>query len=231
MVLITRLERKLQVFLQPICCTNQLRNKFSIFIIRICPNPVTLCIYFTMKTKVLTLSLVFVAFILFVNLYSVKDDALSVSSTLEYFKDNRLRTYEDTLPDELKDSKYGESEYSQTLGDIKVSLATVNSEKHYIKYSWASYDLSNFTIKLFAEDINMQTLDTNTFVSGVLQYGNTVESAFFSEIVDFPEDAPLGYKQTVILYFYPLNTSPKTVDITLYYADKVFVLKDVNIVI
>lgn len=184
-----------------------------------------------MKTKVLTLSLVFVAFILFVNMYSVKDDALSVSSTLEYFKDNRLRTYEATLPDELKDSKYGESEYSQTLSDIKVSLATVNSEKHYIKYSWASYDLSNFTIKLFVEDINMQTLDTNTFVSGVLQYGNTVESAFFSEIVDFPEDVPLGYKQTVILYFYPLNNSPKTVDITLYYADKVFVLKDVNIVI
>ena len=65
----------------------------------------------------------------------------------------------------------------------------------------------------------------------MIKYGEKTNTAFYAETVNFPEDDPLEYKAVVILYFYPLENRPETVELTLYYGDKVFILQDVNIML
>lgn len=183
-----------------------------------------------MKNRIFALTCVIFTLVLFINMQAAQNTR-SVFNVSDYVRYRIENTHDENIPDELLGGDYGESKHWQTIDDIKVSLVSVNSEKHYISYSWASYDLSNLTVKLFAEDINKETLPKDVIINGIIKYGDNTQSCFYAYAEDFPSDEALGYKRSIYLYFYPLDNSPEIVDITLYYADMVFTLEDVDIVL
>lgn len=182
-----------------------------------------------MKPKFYALICVFVSFIVFVNVVSISN----AKKYEESLNTAVYHTFDIDMPDEILNDEYGVSEYSDVVENIKVSLDYVYEKKYFIKYSWANYDMSSFGIRLYVEDVTGENLSSDAKLDAEISYsgGKMSVSPFYIKANDYPEDEALGYKQSVEIYFYPLKGKADKIDITLYYDELVFVLKDVNIVI
>lgn len=182
-----------------------------------------------MKTKFYALICVFVSFIVFVNVMSVSN----AKRYEESLNTAVYHTFDNEMPEGILNDEYGVSEYFEIVENIKVSLDYVYEKKYFIKYSWANYDMSSFGIRLYVEDIMGENLPADAKLDAEISYSKEKKSVspFYIKANDFPEDEALGYKQSVEIYFNPLRGKADKIDITLYYDEFVFVLKDVNIVI
>lgn len=182
-----------------------------------------------MKTKFYALICVFVSFIVFVNVMSVSN----AKRYEESLNTAVYHTFDNEMPEGILNDEYGVSEYFEIVENIKVSLDYVYEKKYFIKYSWANYDMSSFGIRLYVENIMGENLPVDAKLDAEISYSKEKKSVspFYIKANDFPEDEALGYKQSVEIYFNPLRGKADKIDITLYYDEFVFVLKDVNIVI
>lgn len=126
---------------------------------------------------------------------------------------------------------YGESAYNSSIGDIKISVEKIIQERYFIVYSWSTGDESYFGITLLVENTKKERLFKDDFKTIWLvdNKGKTHQPIPYFEILDFPEDQPLGWKQVINCKFWPLAPEIKYVDLYLKYGETLFIIKKVPI--
>lgn len=126
---------------------------------------------------------------------------------------------------------YGESAHSSTIGDIKLSVEKLIQEKYFIVYSWSTGDESYFGITFLVENTKKQKLSKNDFKTIWLvdDDGKPHQPIPYFEVLDFPEDQPLGWKQVINCKFWPLNPEIEYIDIYIKYGQTLFTIEDVPV--
>ncbi|MBZ4664754.1 hypothetical protein [Mahella sp.] len=126
---------------------------------------------------------------------------------------------------------YGESAYSSSVGDIKISVEKIIQERYFIVYSWSTGDESYFGITFLVENIKKERLSKDDFkvIWLVDDKGETHQPIPYFEILDFPEDQPLGWKQVINCKFWPLAPEIKYIDINIKYGETLFMIKGVPV--
>jgi hypothetical protein len=124
---------------------------------------------------------------------------------------------------------YGQSHYTETKDEIMISLEKVVQEKYYITYSWVTGNESYLGITLLVENIKKNPLNKEFFKTIYLMdnEGKKYRPIPYFEILDFPADQPLLWKQKINAKFEPLPNRISEIDIYIYYGDNVYVMNDV----
>lgn len=126
---------------------------------------------------------------------------------------------------------YGESSYFSIINDVKISVEKIIQERYFIIYSWSTGDQSYFGVTLLVENTKKQPLSKSDFKTIWLvdDQGYPHQPIPYFEILDFPEDQPLGWKQVVNCKFWPLKPDTKYIDIYVKYGKNTFAIKNIRL--
>lgn len=124
---------------------------------------------------------------------------------------------------------YGRSHYAQTKDEIMISLEKVVQEKYYITYSWVAGNESYLGITLLVENTKKNPLSKDFFkiIYLIDDKGGKYKPIPYFEILDFPAEQPLLWKQKINAKFDPLPSGVNKIDIHIYYGNDVFVIDGV----
>lgn len=127
--------------------------------------------------------------------------------------------------------KYGESEYTETKKNIKVSLEKITNEKYFIVYSFTTGNESFFGVTLILEDINKNKINKLQYEKIFLEdnKGRKYYPIPYFLIEDFPPDNPLKWKVKFFAKFLPLPKDVDKINIYFYFNNSEFILKNVPI--
>ena len=131
----------------------------------------------------------------------------------------------------LLQETYGQSPYYIFYGDIKISIEKTIKEKYYMVYSWVTGDQSYFAVNSIIEDTKKNKIKKEDFNSMYLKddRGKTYFPLPYYNLVDYPSDQPLGWKQILYVKFYPLDEGVKEVDIYITYKGVQKIIKRVKV--
>ncbi|ADQ40769.1 hypothetical protein Calkr_1261 [Caldicellulosiruptor acetigenus I77R1B] len=128
--------------------------------------------------------------------------------------------------------RYGESQYSVIVQNIKVSLEKVTKEKFYITYSQVTGNQSYFGLTLIIENLEKKKINKAAFEYIYIEDTTTKQKYYpipYFEIENFPQDQPLLYKAKFYAKFQPLPHNTITINIYFKFASRLFILQNVDI--
>ncbi|BCS81269.1 hypothetical protein [Anaerocellum diazotrophicum] len=129
-------------------------------------------------------------------------------------------------------NRYGKSEYSIIIQNIKVSLEKATKEKFYITYSQVTGNQSYFGLTLILENLEKKKINKAAFEYIYIEDANTKQKFYpipYFEIENFPQDQPIWYKAKFYAKFHLLPHNISEINIYFKFEGKLFILKNVDI--